>query len=441
MNKFISQLFKQFTHIDVDTLQADLHKMQNENTSISTQLKYTLQDIADMERRVELLEKTWETLSVNASSEKQKESKLPPMLAEVVPLTEKELETIDNKSLIKHLRRRITLLHQQIAYLERVQKEMSIAPSEPPMKEEPLPTVVEEELMEASPSVLPIVEKEAEAEEKPIEVAETVIPNQEFDVSPIAEALFATEEMTAEEPATTSEETTEVKGFSIEKLSPEEVQTRFYQLKERYPYIKVSTREEGQILFASTTIEVLQQLFEWGLNGVDCVSGEERFIASEDILWVRGTDKMYVGEKIICRFDGEDSNIEEVTQALLFSMIAYRPLRISYRSQNGTVVETMVYHHCTKPDADTFTLPYPQMFDEMHEKLPTFTQIVGNNTQGKAPKLYSIAHLQSVEVVDTFYTNKQGLAIRKEAIEKARTQGMDDLLNLLVETTPKVYRE
>lgn len=497
MNKFTLQLLKKVTGIDVDELQADFNRVQVENVNISTQLKYTLQDIMAMEKRVNKLETAllrMKSLSVNTVEEEEKtevveDTQLPFETVETVTEEEDSTEEVNNKTLIKQLRRRVTLLHQQITQMERDNKlqieeltaryEQKLQASTEEIKRLKEQIVPEEEPQPISKEQIAVTEEVKETvqvpveeipEETPLEAAKEADTSGiviSFDVEPVAEepkkrpdkekkqqpeeepiketddAVIVEDEIEeqAEAEALPSVDTVKKDNeIHPELYMPEDLQQALTALGERFAYFRITTRQDGQYLFASNSFKVVQELFEWGFVGTDFVTETEQFFSNGDIVHIQGLNNAFIGEKLVCDFEPETGNIDDISQTLLLSICAYHPLRISYRSKNGSIVHTHLYHVCLKPSKDKYTLPYAGMFDEMCNEEPNFAQLAACSTQHKEPRVYGVAQLLSIEVLDVFYTNKQGLDIRRTAIEKVGKAGLNDMVDLLMASTPKWYK-
>ncbi|MDY3914276.1 MAG: hypothetical protein SOZ18_04930, partial [Phocaeicola sp.] len=220
----------------------------------------------------------------------------------------------------------------------------------------------------------------------------------------------------------------------------EEMQALFQTLCETYPYIRISTEKKGQYLFSSAEAAVVKELFEWRFVGKDLVSQHSISFQHNEILHIQGLSKDSIGEKLLCNFDPTTGNIDEISQTLLLAICAYNPLRVTYRSKNGNIVQTCFYHTCFKPEKEKFSLPYTNMFDELYQDDPNLSQIATYSTHCDEPRIYQVSQLQSIEVLDVFYTTEKGLDIRQKAIEKATKKQQQDMADLLSVATPRWYK-
>ncbi|MDD7448952.1 MAG: hypothetical protein PUK62_07010 [Prevotellaceae bacterium] len=220
----------------------------------------------------------------------------------------------------------------------------------------------------------------------------------------------------------------------------EEMQAVFQTLCENYPYIRISTEKKGQYLFSSAEVAVVKELFEWRFVGKDLVSQHNISFQHNEILHIQGLSKDSVGEKLLCNFDPTTGNIDEISQTLLLAICAYNPLRVTYRSKNGNIVQTCFYHTCFKPEKEKFSLPYTNMFDELYQDDPNLSQIATYSTHCDEARIYQVSQLQSIEVLDVFYTTEKGLDIRQKAIEKATKKQQQDMADLLSVATPRWYK-
>lgn len=510
MNNFTLQLLKKITGIDVDELQADYNRVQTENIAISTQLKYTLQDLSAMEKRVNTLESYLlripdniiaDNTTENVTAEKNsigtattEESTIEETASPI--LTDEE--EINNKALIKELRRRVTLLHQQISQMEKEHKEriealtaqyeqrLQATQSSPVFT--PVETATETTIQEpeATEVTLPAQQEESNHTSSPTNTAEEI--NTQEEVQTTIEETIPTaqpeESNHTPSPTNTAEEinaqkeveaTTEKKVakkveepllISFTEVTEEEVQTTsvapattptqeilpahytdveemqavFQTLCETYPYIRISTEKKGQYLFSSAEVAVVKELFEWRFVGKDLVSQHSISFQHNEILHIQGLSKDSVGEKLLCNFDPTTGNIDEISQTLLLAICAYNPLRVTYRSKNGNIVQTCFYHTCFKPEKEKFSLPYTNMFDELYQDDPNLSQIATYSTHCDEARIYQVSQLQSIEVLDVFYTTEKGLDIRQKAIEKATKKQQQDMVDLLSVATPRWYK-
>ncbi|MDY5938256.1 MAG: hypothetical protein SPJ29_00635 [Phocaeicola sp.] len=544
MNNFTLQLFKKITGIDVDELQADYNRVQTENIAISTQLKYTLQDLSAMEKRVNTLESYLLRIPDNIIADNTTENKLAEENSIGTVATEENTieetaspiltdeEEINNKALIKELRRRVTLLHQQISQMEKEHKEriealtaqyeqrLQAAQSSPvytsvetatdttiqepevieitlPAQQEesnhtPSPTNTaeetnaQEEVQTTIEETIPTAQQEKSnhtpsptntaeeintQEEVETIIEETIPTAQQEDSYCTPSSTNTTEETNAqeeiqvttekkvakkvEEPLLISftEETAPTPTIApatpptpLQEILPahytdvEEMQAVFQTLCENYPYIRISTEKKGQYLFSSAEVAVVKELFEWRFVGKDLVSQHNISFQHNEILHIQGLSKDSVGEKLLCNFDPTTGNIDEISQTLLLAICAYNPLRVTYRSKNGNIVQTCFYHTCFKPEKEKFSLPYTNMFDELYQDDPNLSQIATYSTHCDEARIYQVSQLQSIEVLDVFYTTEKGLDIRQKAIEKATKKQQQDMADLLSVATPRWYK-
>lgn len=475
MNNFTLQLLKKITGIDVDELQADYNRVQTENIAISTQLKYTLQDLSAMEKRVNTLESYLlripdniiaDNTTENVTAEKNsigtattEESTIEETASPI--LTDEE--EINNKALIKELRRRVTLLHQQISQMEKEHKEriealtaqyeqrLQATQSSPVFT--PVETATETTIQEpeATEFTLPAQQEENNHTPSPTNTAEEINAQKEVEATTEKKVakkveeplLISFTEVTEEEVQTTSvapATTPTQEILPAHYTDVEEMQAVFQTLCETYPYIRISTEKKGQYLFSSAEVAVVKELFEWRFVGKDLVSQHSISFQHNEILHIQGLSKDSVGEKLLCNFDPTTGNIDEISQTLLLAICAYNPLRVTYRSKNGNIVQTCFYHTCFKPEKEKFSLPYTNMFDELYQDDPNLSQIATYSTHCDEARIYQVSQLQSIEVLDVFYTTEKGLDIRQKAIEKATKKQQQDMVDLLSVATPRWYK-
>lgn len=234
-------------------------------------------------------------------------------------------------------------------------------------------------------------------------------------------------------------------SFTISEIHPElctaqSMQIEFQQLQEQFKYIRLTTRNNGQYLFSVKEFIISQQLFEWGIEGKDIVSNEHKFISHEEMLHIQGLNNLFLGKRIECHFDGDNSNHDEVSQALLISICSYHPIKVSYRGKNGIVSETNLYYISNLPNLQKYNLPYPKMFEQMMDEMPDLSQIAAYSSAHNEIKVFQSTQFISIEIFDVFYTNSEGIKYISEGISKARQAGLEELVKLFTFASPRWYK-
>lgn len=292
-------------------------------------------------------------------------------------------------------------------------------------------------------------EKTEEPDETPVQTDVTTSAQTDtlFIVPDEIEAIDSPEKQTA--PPLTDRQTIEpeptesepaVTEIHPELCNPESMQEQLQALVCNHDFVRVTTNANGQFLFASQDFKVIQQLFEWGVEGIDFISNENRFINHENLVHIQGLKSPYFGKSLTCNFEDETNNLDVIADALLMAICNFHPIHIRYKGKNGIISETNLYYLCEMPDTSKYKLPYPKMFERMIQDMPDLTQLAALSSSHHEAKVFQMNQLISIEIFDVFYTTSEGIDYLKKGIAKAQNAGLDDLVTLFTVASPKWHK-
>ena len=317
MNKLLLHLIRKLTDVDVEKLQDDNESLLIRNQQLSFEVKDVNKEAAY--RRTQLID-----------TQKQ--------------LSELQKEINRLQEIIADCNRKNELLCSRCSSLEK--EKQAFANTVRIAEKETQQLVKAYTSLQTDTALL-------ETPPQPIrtDMSEETDTNHEEETENLQEEPLSPEE----EPAASTEETT----------SPEQEEENMKATIEaalnNYPYLRITTLPySSQALFDTRSAHLQTDLFTWGIEGIEIITGKTRFVAYAEIARVEGIDNLYFNTQ------QESDPVTDISSKLLMAVCCQYPIHITYAERNGNIYERNLYWICFRPqNKQETTLPYKNMYADI----------------------------------------------------------------------------
>ena len=197
-------------------------------------------------------------------------------------------------------------------------------------------------------------------------------------------------------------------------------------LKEKYPYVRVTLKNFSQCIYLSKELDLKLGLFDKGIEGMEIILDRIHYIDENDILRMEGLNDPYCTEELQCDFSTEDGSAR-AAQILLTAICSCQPIHAMYDDRNGHITQRNMYYMCFKPRVDKFKLPFKQMYAEIFSDDLDTENIAAMTQKFTVPRNFVVSQILSIRPFNAFVSTPEGLKILEKGIKLAIDHGEMDL--------------